>query len=574
MTFDPTELPLPSDVPILTKPQYQQKGGGKGWKTDLATLSEGRDRLQSGQNIGFRVGLDKPTYVCFDVEMAGVLPDGAHEIVEKHALVTWTSPHGGKNRLVGVSPKAYALLHSVGTEIDLDGDGEVEIELVTDGHALAPGSKIDHSHCTSDKPCDGTGTGLYELIAANNEADPLPEEKATELLGALDHLHTSEGKAKATSDDLDFSVPEADPSALEEGELVLRTLNEKNTASFNRLVDLLKGGDGSNRWKDQNGKTKEKDRGYFDLAYKERRGPEIPDDDAPVMDRSMCEQLACTLFYESAVFLAKIDPDRAKDVTYHTVNYFVEEHPWTLDGQPRKWGRRGERYRARKIHDAANELDRGKFARFLNNTARNRWGPDGKQWGNSEGPGPVVTNAVRLACDLLVGDFPIESGEEHMDILVGEVAIGYDLDVNRNVLRAVCNAPPRARCHVSTQNSFADFGSENSQNSQDGGQIEVKSEPVEPEDYPENGEVERLAAKLIEGTGKYDHEKSYISKARQKLTQRGDCRMARVGRSYVLYPAHYPDPPNASYVHYRKEKVEPRPVEEESAGMDMGTVGD
>lgn len=183
---------LPDGEAIFTKVQQGTKKGVKGYlePKSLLTSAEAQERVQEGDNYGFRLGYETNNgwmLAVLDVEEQGVLPDTVAKWCNDRALVRWRSLHDGLNRLLRVTPETYDRL-SEASAVDLDGDGKHEVELLAPerGHALAPGSTVEHRHCSGGKACDGTGTGGYRLVSVNPHAPEVEVAEVEDLLEMLD----------------------------------------------------------------------------------------------------------------------------------------------------------------------------------------------------------------------------------------------------------------------------------------------------------------------------------------------------------------------------------------------------
>lgn len=149
---------LPSDVPVLTEVKPgTKKCTQTGWNNpeNLLTPDQARQHIKSGGNVGIRLGLnnrDEVNFVVLDVEEEGSLPHDVAELIKEHTLAVWESPHGGLNRLLTVTLSAYDLMEPFHQQkLDLDGDGDHELELLTKLHAIIPPSRLITKSVTTER---------------------------------------------------------------------------------------------------------------------------------------------------------------------------------------------------------------------------------------------------------------------------------------------------------------------------------------------------------------------------------------------------------------------------------------
>lgn len=515
---------VPDGQRILTKARAGTKAGVKGHLENPMTPPEAREWVRQGGNVGIKLGgIDSDDWTPFvlDVEESGDLPDQATDVVEWCTLAIFESPHGGRNRLIRVTDDAYHRLDSVSTKIDLDNDGEHEVELLTSGHAIAPPSKVNHSDCRDGKAgCPGDGTGKYELVKWNPDAEVMTKADAEELLNALDITPTPQAGQTAGSEDSDWDIPDPDPARADEGEVVLRTLQKENAKAFSALIDLLCGRIG--RW-----------------------GEDLTNEGE--IDRSEQELLALTLLYQSAVELADMEAAQAREVTKATFEEYVSNNPYTEDGQLRKWITDREAYqnnRCRKAFSRSQE-----FEMFLNVTAGdspdNVTGQPGAD-GYSDVTRAVVLFAVDYlsgSLDLYVNDAPVED--------LQELARTYGLYIDVESVKTLLSLYP----HSSVLGTDPPSGD------------------VPPTDYPTSDAICEVARAVDTQSGEPRSEDTYKT-ARSNLQQEGLLKQAYCpsrsnGERYVYYPSYEPDPDDARYVKTENEK---RQVEEQSTTESASTL--
>lgn len=456
-----------------------------------------------------------------DVEEAGDLPDCATDVVERCTLAIIESPHGGRNRVIRVTDDTYHRLDSVNTKIDLDKDGEHEIELLTSVHALAPPSRIDHSECKSGKDgCPGHGTGQYRLVEWSPDAEVMTGAVAGELLDALDVSPTTETGQTASTEESDWELPDPDPADADEGEVVLRTLQKENAQAFLALVDLLRGGVG--RWED-------------DLTGENG------------IDRSQQELRALTLFYQAAVELADMDAEQARGVTKATFEEYVSNNPYTEDGQPRKWLTNGDSYHESRCRDAFSRSR--EFEKFLNVTGDDS--PDnvtGRP--GADGYSNVTRGAVLFAVDYISGSLDFSIDENPIENLQ-EMARTYGLYIDADSVETL----------LSTYPPHLVLGTD------------PPSECVPTAGYPTSGDICEVARAVDTQSGEPRSEDTYKT-ARTNLQQEGLLKQAycpsRPNRDrYVYYPPYEPDPDDARYIRTEGEK---RSVETQSTNESNSTL--
>ena len=190
--FDIISNSLINENIYIPFPEEEKRIFDKGWneKNNLITKEEAREHIENNGNIGLSLGkwFNGNTYVAFDVEKEGVLPEDLKAIVDNHAVETHYSLHDGLNRIVKIDNKdTYNLIDSLPTEYDnLDKDDETDLEILTAGSCVIPPSVVSHTHCSSEKPCNGKGVGDYQLLSTNTEAPTLSRstvERVADILG-------------------------------------------------------------------------------------------------------------------------------------------------------------------------------------------------------------------------------------------------------------------------------------------------------------------------------------------------------------------------------------------------------
>lgn len=510
---------LPRDEPLLTKTKSGTKAGTQtGWKEpeNLLTPEEARQWANDGGNIGIRLGLDRGddlTFVVLDVEEEGALPDEVDELINKHTLAVFGSPHGGLNRLLAATSKAYVLMEPFHQrKLDLDGDGDHELELLTKNHALIPPSEIDHRECDEGKNgCPGAGCDPYWPVNTNSEAVTLTGEVASSILDELE-LDPDESRTTTAENIKDFALPEVDDGLADKGEVALRTLQEEATPAFNSLVDLLRGGTG----------------GYDDLL----------DGDTGI-DRSLQELIALTRLHETVVYLAGKEGNRAAAITCSTFERYVCNHRTTEDGQVRRWldDPRGD-YRKDRLSRAIKACDRGAFERFLH---RDSTADEQYRWTDTYSR--ITRELVRFALDLLTGE--LEKFYDHAEDLRSYAAVAYRLDLDRDTLEELVNNPP-APVQGTTRGV---------------------SGYVSADERPTKAEVVEVARVLDDEHNK----RTTYETALRRLRYDGLAAMACIkeGVEYRYYPARLRDPPDAEHVRTNGEKYDP-----EKAAIDFRREGD
>lgn len=502
--------PLPADEPVLTKSRAGTKCGVKGFLAteNRLTPDEVQTWVNDGGNYGFALG-PETRLVVVDVEEEKALPDEAAPIRKKHALLEWRSPHGGLNWLVRATASAYELLKPFHQKkVDVDGDGQHEVELLTKVHALGPGSVLDHEHCKLGKAgCPGEGRSAYKLEASNPGAVVLDINGAQALLDALGVDPNEKQDTYAARQD--WELPKYNSGFADQGEAVLRMIQHEYPAAFKTLMGLLQGSTD----------------GYGELLV-----------NGGSVDRSLQELVALTRLHEAIVYLENEGGEQARAVTRATFERYVTSHPRTDDGQVRKWLRRGEAYKRDRLSRAVSACDRGGFQRLLN-----RRSSDEEEWQYWSGDYALPTYGhVHFSLDLLTGVFDVDPEEPDVDGLRGTAAAIYEFDLDTEKLTELVENPPTP-VHGITR----------------GGPGEIP-----PKAYPTKSKVVEVARIL---DGEHNEEASY-GKALNRLRQRGVAVLACVeeGVDYRYYPAHLPDPPEAEYVQTGGEKREP-----ETAGTEV-----
>lgn len=189
-----------------------------GWneKRNLISQEEAERHLQEGGNVGLVIGkwFDGSTYVLFDIEEWGILPEDIRSIIDPHALLTEKTTHDGMNRILEIdSREAYDLLDSYPTTITDIREGEsADVELLTNTGTPLPPSEIDHTNCPESKDgCDGEGLGRYVLQSINPEA-PAMDLDSVRRLGELLGIEAQEPReSEIPLGNEDSEAPPVDP---------------------------------------------------------------------------------------------------------------------------------------------------------------------------------------------------------------------------------------------------------------------------------------------------------------------------------------------------------------------------
>jgi len=234
---------------IFTQCGGDYKGGevnGYTHKENLLTKERALTHLQDGGNVGIVLGkwIDGVTYVLFDVEETDILPADIESIIQGHAVLTFDSPHLGRNRLVQIqSQKTYDLLRSLsqGESVNWFRDGDKEdLEIMTSGHAMIPPSSIDHRTCSDNKPCSGEGEDRYILQSVNPTAETIDYD-TVDRLGELLDLTSSEESEPERPTETDIDVPSPIPKINPKKEFADNVPSVSHT--FDDRLEFMKFGD-------------------------------------------------------------------------------------------------------------------------------------------------------------------------------------------------------------------------------------------------------------------------------------------------------------------------------------------
>ncbi|WP_280536614.1 hypothetical protein [Halopenitus sp. POP-27] len=235
----------PVYIPLDNLKKYRSSSGWQR-KENLIDEQEAKNHLSEGGNIGLILGkwFNGTTWVLFDVEREGILPEDLKAVIEPHTVISFHSPHGGHNRLVRIENKeAYNLLNSYKTTItSIRDNDEADLELITNGATPLPPSEISHIYCSGEKPCNGEGTDRYITASINPEAPPMGID-SIERIGDLLGL---EGDTEPDYDSQDIgNVPSPRPK------INIKEEYKENVPyvehSFNDRLEYMKYGD----WKGQ-----------------------------------------------------------------------------------------------------------------------------------------------------------------------------------------------------------------------------------------------------------------------------------------------------------------------------------
>ena len=237
-----------TDNNIYTQCGSDYKGGevtGYNQRQNLLSREEAKDHISHEGNVGIVLGeeINGVQYVLFDVEKTDILPADLETIIQAHAVLTFDSPHEGRNRLVRIDHKeTYALLRNLAKGEDINhltpGDKD-DLEVITSGHAMVPPSSINHTNCSDDKPCSGTGEDRYILKSVNPTAEPIDYDTVDRLGDLLGFSPTEENEQPEPTADID--APEPIPKINPKKEFADNVPSVSHT--FDDRIDYMKFGD-------------------------------------------------------------------------------------------------------------------------------------------------------------------------------------------------------------------------------------------------------------------------------------------------------------------------------------------
>lgn len=242
------------DTNIYAQCGSDYKGGevtGYNRQENLLSREEAQEHIRQGGNVGIVLGteINGVQYVLFDVEKTGILPPDLETIIQAHAVLTFDSPHEGRNRLVRIDDKeTYALLRSLAKRETVNhltpGDKD-DLEIITSGHAMIPPSSIDHATCSEEKQemtgCGGIGEDRYILQSVNPTAPAIDYdavERLGDLLGLTPTEEEEEPERKTTAD---IDAPEPIPKINPKKEFQENVPSVSHT--FDDRIDYMKFGD-------------------------------------------------------------------------------------------------------------------------------------------------------------------------------------------------------------------------------------------------------------------------------------------------------------------------------------------
>jgi len=232
-------IPIDEDKKYSTEPGWNER-------ENFVSSRQGKTHINEGGNIGVILGnwIEGTTYVLFDIEKDGILPDDVKSVIDPHTVVSFRTPHGGHNRLVRIENQdAYDLLNRFQTTLtDLSEGDSDDLELITNGASPIPPSEVAHGQCSGAKPCGGFGSDRYTTISINPSPEPLGIH-AVERLGDLLEL---EPDTDPDYDSKDIGeVPSPNPTFNIKKEFDRNVPHVEH--SFNDRLEYMKFGD----WKAQ-----------------------------------------------------------------------------------------------------------------------------------------------------------------------------------------------------------------------------------------------------------------------------------------------------------------------------------
>lgn len=226
------------------------------------------------------------------------------------------------------------------------------------------------------------------------------------------------------------------------------------------------------------------------------------------IDRDTQESIAISLLYGTLRVIGDYDHEKAINIATAIFTQFCQEQPWTKDGQPRRWLTDSEYYQQRIINYALNSFTPEKFKFLVDKRGA------GTRRDNNE-YSELTYNAIWEA---LYEQLPSISPP-----------MSNDMDPE--------NPKPKARIpsgHMGVESSKWD------------------------EVYPGKQEILERAYEIDD---QYNNWVTYEEAFRRLQAVYGEVKAARLGNTWVYYPADYPDPPDATYVLQYGEKFDPE-VEE------------
>ena len=234
-------------VPLEPEKKYTTDTG---WnkKTNLLTKEKAKDHIQAGGNIAIVLGkwFNGKTYVAFDVDKEGILPENLKAIVDSHAVETHNTLHDNSNRILKVEDKeTYQALRSLGeSHSTLSTGNETDLEILTAGSCVIPPSVVSHTECTKEKPCNQKGKDGYSLLSTNPEA-PTVDRNTVEEIADILGKELQENQEPDYTEEVDENVPSPTPkfNIQEEYENNVPSVNQ----SFKERMNYMKFGD----WKGQ-----------------------------------------------------------------------------------------------------------------------------------------------------------------------------------------------------------------------------------------------------------------------------------------------------------------------------------
>lgn len=202
---------FPNDLTLFTIAPQGEKGGFNNWSEKLRSAPIAKRRTELNGNIGIKLGKVQDRYfVVFDKEKNGELPEIVRQNIRWYCWAMWESPHNGTNYLLEVSERAYRLFDQYKEKVYITDENNHDLEILSSGHALIPPSEIDHSECSENKPCNGEGTGEYQLIELDPTKRTLTEGTTREVIDTLPVREKSDGSSSSSSGEVsgDFEIPE------------------------------------------------------------------------------------------------------------------------------------------------------------------------------------------------------------------------------------------------------------------------------------------------------------------------------------------------------------------------------
>ena len=235
-----------------------------------------------------------------------------------------------------------------------------------------------------------------------------------------------------------------------------------------------------------------------------------------LIDRSAADFVALSLLYSTLRRYSDESGDRLREATYATYTHYCREHSRTKDAQSRRWTQDDSTYRRGRLCHAIEQADPEEFETMVEKKG---------------------------------GDWTRRHQNEYSELTYDALwSALFELIPTSGDAIAAATSSKR-----NTSNDMTPGNPKTTATETDGSHSKIH------ELYPSKDEIIERAYDIDKGHNGRD---TYERTLQRLQREAGEVKAARIGSTtWVYYPVHYPDPPEASYVKVNGEKQDPEVVD-------------